>query len=143
MGWSYHFADLTKEQKHERRQLLDWYGSLAQVSVFVPLLVIQCFFLAAWLSRRWRAQDDLETPSSPYAKEQRLGMKRGVRDLRASLRKLAWWAGDSTEVSGYCFGTKGEVLGAVLWTVWLLLLCFLQTGDGKRATHICFRLPPL
>ena len=35
-------------------------------------------------------------------------------------------------ISGYLLGTKGELLGGTAWTIWLLLLSFLDTGEGAN-----------
>jgi hypothetical protein len=133
MAWPYGFPDLTKEQKHHRRQLLDWYGGFAQVSVFVPLLILQIYFLATWISRKWRERDGARPPSSPYMKELSAhgNTGTGLKALRIWWRRWMWWFGDELQVLGWRLGTKGEVLGAVVWTAWLLALCFVQTGDGK------------
>lgn len=127
----YHFLDLTADQKHQRRYLLDWYGSLAQISIFAPLLVLQCFFLIAWLNRKWGGQGQQETPSSPHVKRERLNGNQRTRNVRTTAHRLLWWPGNSLDLAGHHLGTKGEVLAAVLWTAWLLLLCIVQTGDGK------------
>ncbi|KAK4548593.1 hypothetical protein LTR36_009503 [Oleoguttula mirabilis] len=42
---------------------------------------------------------------------------------------MAWWAGNPLDMFGCHLGTNGEVVGAVVWAAWLLLLCFVQTGD--------------
>lgn len=125
----YRFVDLTDEQRHERRELLDYYGLLAQVSVLVPLLVIQVFFLASWLKRKIAPQCGFDqAPSSPYAKRSHAEQRFQVSKR---WRIFLWWCGDSVHVAGVHVGTKGELLGAASWTAWLLLLSFLQTGDGK------------
>jgi hypothetical protein len=126
----YRFVDLTSEQKHQRRERLDWYGLFAQFSVLVPLLAIQIIFLASWIRQKLaRSEGGFEqTPSSPYAKhirsEQRFNTKKFMRNLK-------WWCADPVCLAGFSLGTKGELLGAGTWTAWLLLLSFLQTGDGK------------
>ncbi|KAK5135468.1 hypothetical protein LTR08_005256 [Meristemomyces frigidus] len=129
MDWPYHFVNLTEAQNHQRRYLLDWYGSLAQISALAPLLVMQCYFLASWVARKRRDRSETETPSSPVAKSERLGKKGRVWNFSATARKVAWWAGDSLDVSGYHLGSKGEVVAAVLWAAWLVSLCIAQTGD--------------
>ncbi|KAK5125346.1 hypothetical protein LTR85_000455 [Meristemomyces frigidus] len=129
MGWPYHFLDLTSEQKHQRRYLLDWYGSLAQISVFVPLLAAQGYFLFIWANRRWVGQGNSDAPNSPHAKRQRVNGTGRVRSVTETARKVAWWAGNSLDVFGYHLGTNGDALAALLWAAWLLLLCVLQTGD--------------
>ena len=43
------------------------------------------------------------------------------------------------DVFGYYMGRNGEVVGAVVWCAWLLVLCFVQTGDGRSAFYISLR----
>lgn len=126
----YHFVDLDHEQKLQRREYLDFYGSLAQISVVVPIVAIQCYLLATWIQRNWQKQQDLQAPSSPYVKQARLGHGLNVSSLTAKWRVFTWWSGDAVEVAGVYLGTKGQVIGAGFWTLWLLVLCFVQTGDG-------------
>lgn len=127
----YRFVDLSDAQKHERRELLYLYAAVAQISVFAPLLLLQVYFLVKWTNRRWQAQADLEMPSSPHLKSDR--SRKGWNRFRFTtvFRKAVWWSGDSITVLRYDLGRKGEVLLAVVWASWLLLLCFMQTGDGK------------
>ena len=132
----YRFADLTDQQKHQRRELLDLYGFLAQVSVLVPLLVLQCFRVAGWAQARLFRKDDLQTPSSPYVKASRLGHGLNVPGIAARWRKFLWWFGDSVQYAGLHLGTKGEILGVGVWTLWLVALSFLQTGDGEIICYI-------
>lgn len=126
----YHFVDLTPEQKHQRREALDFYGNLAQVSAIVPLLAIQGYFFVSWIQKKWQNKGDVQTPSSPYAKQARLGHGLSVSGLEARWRSFAWWSGDSVDLGGMHWGTKGGVLGAGVWMGWLVLLCFVGTGDG-------------
>jgi len=129
MGWPYHFVDLNDAQKTDRRRLLNYYGTLAQLSALAPLLLLQCYFAAKWLNRRW--QTDGGVPGSPRAKlERSMGFS---NDAKATLRKLQWWSSSRCAVLGFHLGTSGEVIAAGGWTAWLLLLCFLQTDDGILA----------
>ena len=129
MGWPYHFLDLTDAQKRERRTLLDEYASIAQVSVFVPLLVILVWQSISRLSRRWQNQADLEAPNSPYLKEGRLGHWTGPTGWKVRWRKFTWWYGGNFQLAGTHFGRRGEVMFMALWSFWLLRLCFVQTGE--------------
>lgn len=130
----YHFLDLSKEEKHERRHLLDWYGLTAQASILAPLLTLQLYFLAVWIDRRWRNRNEFDAPSSPPAKREQRGGKSGLlRTAKNASRQILWWNSDPVDVLGCHLGSKGDVLGAAIWTVWLLFLCFPQTGEGKRA----------
>lgn len=131
----YHFQDLTSEQKTKRRDLLDWYGLLAQTSVLVPLLALQLYFFVIWAKRRWGNANELETPSSPYAKARGEATSRNTlsftRRAESAFSRFVWWSGDSVDVWGNHLGAKGDVLIAACWATWLLFLCFLQTGEGK------------
>ncbi|KAI7344777.1 hypothetical protein KC320_g8667 [Hortaea werneckii] len=129
----YHFQDLTSEQKTKRRDLLDWYGLLAQTSVLVPLLALQLYFFVIWAKRRWGNANELETPSSPYAKARGEATSRNTlsftRRAESAFSRFVWWSGDSVDVWGNHLGAKGDVLIAACWATWLLFLCFLQTGE--------------
>ncbi|WPG98432.1 Hypothetical protein R9X50_00122200 [Acrodontium crateriforme] len=126
MGWPYHFVSLTDEQQIDRRHALDWYAVVGQLSVLTPLFLCQCFFFARWIIRRWRKAAQHQPPSSPIVKHAKLG--RFAR-FEAQLRKIQWWAGGEIRLLGGRLGTKGEVVGAVVWFCWLVVLCFMQTGD--------------
>ncbi|RMX74871.1 hypothetical protein D0869_12164 [Hortaea werneckii] len=132
----YHFQDLTTEQKAQRRELLDWYGLVAQLSVLAPLLALQLYFFAAWTKKRWENANELETPSSPYAKARREDDSSGrgdavsfTRRIQSGFSRFVWWSGDSVDVLGYHLGAKGDVMFAACWACWLLFLCFPQTGE--------------
>ncbi|KAK3713030.1 hypothetical protein LTR37_008715 [Vermiconidia calcicola] len=145
MGWRYHFIDLTDAQKHERRELLDRYAWIAQRSVILPLLVMQCYFLASWIRRRWANNADATAPSSPYLKEKRLGSWAITRALKSRAKGLAWWLGGEAEMYGSSLGSRGQVLIALAWTMWLLILCFADTGEDylhlKFGTIAAAQLP--
>lgn len=130
MGWPYHFVDLNSEQKHQRRQLLDQYGVIAQVSIVLPLLVLQSRLLYLWISRNINQSAGVDAPSSPHLKSAQSRSRLSVKSLKSNLRRWQWWAGESVSLFGDHLGTRGEVLGAAVWLGWLLLLCFLQTGGG-------------
>lgn len=129
MGLSWHFVDLSDAQKHERRILLDRYATIAQVSVIVPVLAVQLYFLACWIQIRRTRDDGFEKPGSPYLKEhfQRRSQTQKANEL---IRRVIWWAGEPIELFDSFVATNGEFLGAAAWTAWLLLLCGLQTSDG-------------
>ncbi|EMD01164.1 hypothetical protein BAUCODRAFT_200000 [Baudoinia panamericana UAMH 10762] len=126
MGWAYRFLDLTQDQKQHRRQLLDTYAAVAQVSVIIPLLIAQCYFFATWLMRRSQHRSDNEPPRSPHGHNAKHD---GSRAYAVLARKVSWWLSDPLDLFGYHVGTKGELIGAFIWTSWLLTLCFLQSGD--------------
>ena len=141
MGWPYHFVDLTDAQKHQRRLLLDRYAVIAQVSVLLPLLVLQARLLSFWINRNIRQTASNEAPSSPYLKSAQRQGGFSLRSLRTSYRRWYWWASEPLSLFGDHLGSRGEVLGAAVWTVWLLVLCFLQTGDGMyNASYALLRM---
>jgi hypothetical protein len=128
MGWPYQFVDLTEAQKVTRRTLLDTYGLVAQVSAGVVLIMIQLIFVAQWARRKGNGSD---VPSSPSLKNLSKGSSLNTQAIARRWRGVDWWAGDSLTIFGVDLGTKGQATAAVCWTVWLLILCFAQTGKGK------------
>lgn len=130
MSWPYEFADLTDAQKHHRRALLDAYGLIAQSSIGAVLILLQVVFLIQWISQRWGSQRGLNAPSSPGLKHaQKAGGN--VRSFQHWWRCVGWWAGDPVSLLGMNLGTKGNLLAGVAWTIWLLALCFAETGHGE------------
>ncbi|KAK5173785.1 uncharacterized protein LTR77_002466 [Saxophila tyrrhenica] len=130
MRWPYHFIDLTDAQKHQRRELLDKHANIAQFSAIVPLLVIQLWSGFSWLRKTWQNHNDLDLPSSPYRKDVSARSPRGLDHARVLLRKVRWWLGEEQRL-GDIVGTRGQVIFALSWMVWLFWLCFAETGDGK------------
>jgi hypothetical protein len=130
MGWPYQFVDLTEAQKISRRTLLDTYGLVAQASAGIVLIVIQLFFLAQWL-RRKRQHNSSDVPGSPSLKHLQKSGQPNLQAIERWWRRLEWWSGDSLLVFGVDCGTNGQVLTATLWTAWLLVLCFVETGNGE------------
>lgn len=128
MGWPYQFVDLTEAQKISRRTLLDTYGLVAQASAGVVLIVIQLFFLAQWL-RRKRQQNSADVPGSPSIKHSQESSSPNFQAVERRWRRLEWWSGDSLVLFGVDCGTNGQVVAATLWTVWLLILSFAETGN--------------
>lgn len=126
MPWPYAFVDLSDAEKADRRELLDWYGGFAQISVLVPLLIVQLGFLVRWLRARARNANQIETPSSPRVKEAR----GSVGDWEGRGRRLRWWLDAPVVLGGEVLGSRGEVLGAAAWAMWLVVLCFAYTGRG-------------
>lgn len=131
----WHFIDLTDEQKLERRHLLDLYGSVAQLSVLVPLLSLQLWFLACRVQQKRRVGGGGEDiPSSPYRKRDRVGGVRVyLRGVKTVWRRVSWWSGDRVGLLGF-EASKGEMVAAGAWTSWLLLLCMLDTKGGQSAS---------
>lgn len=135
MGWPYEFANLTSEEKHARREVLDKYGLFAHYSALAPVLVFGLIHLAR-LAYRYatgtlRGADGqgtyAEIPNSPLVKAQQ---STAVARLRAGWSRLRWWMGDEIYFAGTSWGRKDEWTIALGWTAWLLALCTLETGRG-------------
>lgn len=123
------FVDLNEDQKLRRRELLDLYALIAQISFLVVLVLIRGYFLLSWLGRKWSASDEETRPSSPYIKHKRLESTSSLMvRARKSWERWQWWFGEPL-VRGW--GTKGEWLTGALWMSWLLSLCFVQTAPGR------------
>lgn len=118
MAWPYQFVDLTDAQKLERRQLLDKYANIAQISALVPLLVIQVYFVL------WHLTHD-----KTDGKKEHHGDRVGI--VQKLWRKFSWWCGEPIQIGSLHSGSRGETLMAVGWLSWLLFLCFPETGDGR------------
>jgi hypothetical protein len=127
----WHFLDLNHEQKLERRRLLDLYSSLAQVSALIPLALLQLYFVATWLQRRWLRKHGADAiPSSPHLKKQQSDALNGpVMKFRCFWQEAMWWMGDTIDVFGSRMA-KGEILSSLIWTAWLIFLSCVQTQGG-------------
>lgn len=136
MDWPYHLVDLSPEQRHERRIIIDRYGVYAQLSTLVPILAYQLYRLATWVYAARQRQKDAQydaVPSSPRLKHAKLARTHG---LISGLRSLLWWAeGEAAEG----WGERGHWIAGGAWMSWLLFLCVHKTGDGK---FICFGSEP-
>jgi len=126
MGWPYHLLDLTKEEKHERRLLLDRYGVYAQLSALIPVLAYQLYRLGFWVySERQRSKVRYSAvPSSPTLKRTRKSTS-GV--LVRKWRTTIWWLESEVAVG---WGLRGQWVAAGCWVSWLLFLCAHKTGEG-------------
>ena len=131
MGWfGYSFVDLTKEQVHARRVVLDQYALIAQVSSIVVLLAFQLYFLASWLNRKVRGHDEYEVTSSPILKAE-IEDNRGslVHQIKQKTASARWWLGNEVAPG---WGTRSEYVGGAVWMLWLLVLCIKDTGEGMH-----------
>ncbi|KAG9832866.1 hypothetical protein KCU77_g12685, partial [Aureobasidium melanogenum] len=132
----WHFLDLNHDQKLERRRLLDLYGALAQVSALIPLALLQLYFFAIWLHRKWLRKHDADAiPSSPHLKKQQLDVfNRPAARFQSFRNNTMWWMGDTLDIWGSRV-TKGEIVAGVVWTAWLIFLSCIQTqGDYLHLT---------
>lgn len=114
----YRFPDPNDKHTLNRRDLLDWYGFIAHVSILVPLAVIYCVTAISQLRQKRLATKYGQITTA------------GSQSSSTWRRKFVWWCGTPFEIAGWHLGTRGALLGAVIWTVWLLVLTFLQTDDG-------------
>nr|OQO28853.1 hypothetical protein B0A51_03435 [Rachicladosporium sp. CCFEE 5018] len=131
MGWPYRFIfDISDNQKSHMRRTLDWYGFVAQTSVLLPLLAIQLFHIVKGLSDRRQRDAFLTVPSSPRLKHCQTGLGGGLRTPQHRWRIFMWWASEDLDIVGVHFGSKGGISAVTAWGAWLLLLCFLETGDN-------------
>jgi hypothetical protein len=126
MGWPYHLLDLTHEQKHERRLLLDRYGVYAQLSALIPILAYQLYRLGVWVcSERKRSKASYSAiPSSPILKRSRAST---AGNSARKWRSTVWWL-EGELAAGW--PSRGQFIAAGVWTSWLLFLCVHKTGEG-------------
>lgn len=128
MDWPYHLVDLSPEQRHERRIIIDRYGVYAQLSVLVPILAYRLYRLATWVYAARQRQKDAQydaVPSSPRLKHAKLARTHG---LISGLRSVLWWM-EGEVAEGW--GERGHWIAGGAWMSWLLFLCVHNTGDGK------------
>ncbi|KAF2875434.1 ferric reductase like transmembrane component-domain-containing protein [Massariosphaeria phaeospora] len=122
-AFGYAFVTLDDDQKLRRRELLEWYPFVAQLSVLAVLALFQLGFLLSWLGRRGLEH---EPPKSPSLDKRGHGKKTWLRKSRQNVHRILWWM-KKPVVSNW--GTRGEWVGGVIWTVWLLYLSIAQTGN--------------
>lgn len=131
MHWPYAFlTDLTDEQKAARRDSLSHYASLAHYYSFAPavlfLLLRLVLRVKARIERRRRGRYS-SIPGSPVSKAQRLT---NLGDLKAKWTKAIWWLGEDVVLRGESWGQRDEWVFGFLYTLWLLALCVVGTGNG-------------
>ena len=118
MAWPYHFpSSNSPEIVAQRRQSLDFYARLAQISIFVPLLFIIVFRILHLSLTKFAGVNEgrLRRKKSPIAK------------ILSVWRRIAWWADDDVG----SWGTRRELLWAAVWAIWLGILAVKGTGDGE------------
>ncbi len=139
MAWPYQFVDLDTAQLQARRHTLDRYGLIAQLSTLVPVALFLLYRLVAWGIARVTGSGRgkyAAVPDSPALKQQRLSV---VGSLSAGARKVAWWFGDDVVFLGWNWGPRDQIIGGAVWTIWLLVLCVVDTGNGEiLALLICY-----
>ena len=126
MGFPYHFVDLNNEQNLRRRQLLDGYGQFAQLSILLlPLIYQLCLGLRLLISRisPFKHAQAVKEHQSPVVS----GFKQPARgNFTKILARIRWFLDEEVLVG---WNTRQEWLIAALWTMWLLVLVFRDTGD--------------
>ncbi|KAI1121330.1 ferric reductase like transmembrane component [Nemania abortiva] len=129
MGWPYQFVDLDAAQLQARRRALDRYGLIAQLSALVPVALFLLYRLVAWATARVTGSSRgtyAAVPNSPVSKQQRLST---VGSWSATARKVAWWFGDDVVFLGWNWGPRDQIIGGVVWAMWLFVLCIVGTGN--------------
>ena len=127
VSWPYQFKDLSEEDKIARRNALNHNANLAQLSVPVPLLLLQVCLITSSLKRRWIVSRGSRSLSASKARRHLLASS------QLAWRRFVWWCGDSIGSAEVTIERKGDVLAAGVWSVWLLICCFKETGDGTHS----------
>ncbi|TGJ78667.1 hypothetical protein E0Z10_g10097 [Xylaria hypoxylon] len=131
MGWPYQFVNLDTEQLQARRHTLNRYGLIAQLSTLVPVALFLLYRLITWGVARVLGSGRgryAAVPDSPTLKQQRLSV---AGSWNTSARKVAWWFGDDVVFLGWNWGPRDQIIAGAVWTIWLLVLCVVGTGNGK------------
>lgn len=127
MGWWYHIVNLEPDAKADRRKLLNQYGLYSQLSVLIPILAYQIYRLVLWLwARNQRPNAEYSAVAEPpVALRQKDSYFPG---LSTRWKAAQWWL--DGELTPYLGSRKRWVVGGT-WSLWMLILCFSQTGHGK------------
>jgi hypothetical protein len=94
--------------------------------VLVIFALFQISFFVGWTMNSGLKYEQPKSPSFTKGKD-KLGW---LRRLRSIATKLRWWL--SKDIVGR-WGTRGEWIGASVWTIWLLYLCIANTGNGRTS----------
>ena len=132
MGFPYRFVNLDHEQDLKRRQLLDRYGQLAQLSILLlPLIYYLSNGLRLLISRIWlfKPPQAGKEHQSPVVSS----FRKPPTSLSTRLLARTRWFLDEDILPGW--NTRQVWLIASLWMMWLLLLVFRDTnGDYLHLT---------
>jgi len=136
MGFIYSFVTLDEAQLKRRRQLLDSYASIAQFSALVPLIAIYISYYLPSLSSKL-----FNSLSSRQPKErQSPRVSRFTRPVASfwivKWRRLSWYLDDEIIKERDGWGTKREWVVVGVWTLWLLVLVFANTGNGTLESSL-------
>ncbi|KAG9377490.1 hypothetical protein A1F94_011893 [Pyrenophora tritici-repentis] len=132
-AFGYSFETLSKEQQHQRREVLDRYGFAAQWSVLVIFALFQLGFAVAWVLKSGLTYDQPKSPSLTKRAGGKLGW---LRRTKSASDNMLWWMRKDV-IKSWRWGTRGEWVGATIWTVWLFYLCIADTG--KDYMHLTKR----
>lgn len=125
MAFGYEFVNLDTKQKHDRRVLLEYYPLIAQASVLPVLALFQLGFFLSWLAGRGRREPG--SPSLNKSSKQNLGI---FKITRRGINTVNWWLRKPV-LESWDFGSRSQWIYGGIWTVWLLYLSFVRTGNGK------------
>ncbi|PSK60146.1 Ferric reductase transmembrane component 1 [Elsinoe australis] len=129
----WHFITLSDSDKHLRRQLLDHYANLAQLSALAPLALLTILNLTRHLRGRLRTHPH---PSSPHLKHTRSRPSPFSIPSLLAPNNLHFFLTSPSPFPN--FGTNALLLSTLLHTSLLLLLSTLQTQSDYL--HLTKRL---
>jgi hypothetical protein len=134
----YHFVSLDAEGLAQRRRLLDLYANVAQWSASAPLVAVQIVSLVQYLQRKYfansaqrvaRSQDETASSASLSRKHDgKIESNNRGRSAKAAWNAFMWWSGEEAQ---WAESSRGALLAAACWAIWLLVLSLAQTGDGE------------
>jgi hypothetical protein len=130
MAWPYQFVSLDAEERTIRQQTLGRYANYSQISALLPVVLFLLYRISQWASRfaKGRRGRYDAIPNSPALKVQR---QSALGAWNAHLDKLKWWLGGDVYILGQQSGHRDQWAFGIVWTAWLLLLCVLETDNGK------------
>ncbi|CAK7208965.1 hypothetical protein SCUCBS95973_000291 [Sporothrix curviconia] len=145
MAWPWEFLELTSDEKHARRLVLDRYGHYGVLFSASPILVMLLVRIVqgtiAFVQTRLfqnrggrssgaagssssNARYDV-IPDSPSLKSHRL-TARGSWEIW--YRRVKWWLSDDVMIFGQGLGQRDLWAGGALWMSVLVILCVVETG---------------
>jgi hypothetical protein len=132
----YHFVDLSDQEKLNRREQLDWYGWVAHISTLLPLLTVQIYMLISRYARSRRTTSKSVRRSAPTERSKWMTgpwdcLERFQMYALRALRIIEWYSDEDIWYAGIHLGTWGCLAFSALWTLWLVTLCVLETGQGR------------
>ncbi|CAK7233195.1 hypothetical protein SBRCBS47491_008526 [Sporothrix bragantina] len=145
MAWPWEFLELTPDERHARRLVLDRYGHYGALFSASPILVMLLVRIARWIvafvqvrlshNRRSRSSGAAGSsssnarydviPDSPSLKSRRLTARGSWETL---YRRAKWWLSDDVVIFGQGLGQRDLWAGGALWMAVLLVLCVVETG---------------